>query len=466
MRHYSLGVWIVVAIAVLSSVGVAVRGGHKAEGLTMWTFARPHAAMYRPIVDAWNENHDPGVDLQLLSLAAVEHRMLAGFYAGVETADLIEVERSIAGRAFTGPLEAVGFTDLTDRMREEGLIDRINPPSFGPWTSRGHIFGIPHDVHPVLLGYRTDLIEAAGIDVTLIETWDDFKRVMRPLIVDADGDGDVDRYPLAYWPTDLDKDELLILQAGGALFDADGRATIDTATNAAILAELVSWCVGPDRIACEAPDFTQSGNDLKRQGYAACYFFPDWMCDVWNKELPELSGKLRLMPLPAWEPGGLRTSVWGGTMLAIPKTAKDFDACWEFAKHLYLSDELARTLYRVGDIITPITEHWDDPVFDEPDPYFGGQAKGRLYIQMAPHIPARSSSPYNRRAIERVSDAGMRLLEYAKSGEVYDPGALQPKALELLHDAQAEVERQMARTAVFREGDSSKTSQDNPGGDG
>ncbi|MBZ0170998.1 MAG: extracellular solute-binding protein [Phycisphaerales bacterium] len=452
MRNFSLGVWIVVLIALLSSAGVALRGGKRShDGVTMWTFARPHADMYRPIVSEWNHEHDPGVDLQLLSLAAVEQRMLAGFYAGVETADLIEVERSIAGRAFTGPLEAVGFTDLTDRLRAEGMIEIINPPSFGPWTSRGRIFGIPHDVHPVLLGYRVDLIEAAGVDVSRIETWEDFKREMRPLVVDDDGDGEADRYPLAFWPTDLDKVELLMLQAGCSLFDAEGRATIDTHANAALIAELVSWCAGPDRISAEAPDFTMSGNDLKREGYAACYFFPDWMCDVWNKELPELSGALRLMPLPSWEPGGLRTSVWGGTMLTIPKGVSDFDACWEFAKHLYLSDELARELYRVGDIITPITSHWDDPVFDEPDPYFGGQAKGRLYIEMAPLIPTRSSSPYNRRALERIADAGMLLLQHAENEGINDPEALRGKSLELLGKAQEEIERQMARTAVFRE---------------
>jgi len=97
------------------------------------------------------------------------------------------------------------------------------------------------------------------------------------------------------------------------------------------------------------------------------------------------------MPLRAWAPGGRRTTVWGGTMLGIARDAEDPDALWEFAKHLYLSDELARALYTEGQIITPVTEHWDDPVFDEPDPYFQGQAKGRLYIQAAPDVPRRSA---------------------------------------------------------------------------
>lgn len=461
----SAGVWVVVALALLSTAAVMLLPSSRPEGLMFWTFAKPHAEMYEPLIKARNERTDPDVNMQQLALAVVEQRMLGGFFAGVPTADLIEVERGIAGRAFTGPLESVGFTDLTDRLEAEGLIDAINPASFGPWTSRGRIFGIPHDVHPVMLGYRHDLTEAAGINMASIETWDDFARVMRSIVVDDNRDGVPERYPLAFWPTDLDKVELLVLQGGGRLFAEDGSVDLANDTNAALVARMVSWCVGPDRIACEVPDFSMSGNVLKEAGYAVCYFFPDWMCDVWNKEVASLSGKMRLMPLPAWEPGGLRTSVWGGTMLAIPKTAPDFEACWAFAKYLYFSDELARELYRTGDIISPIKAHWDDPVYDEPDPYFGNQVKGRMYIELAPHIPPRSSSPYARRAIERLGDAGMRTLLTANDRRIYDAESLIPIAMANLRLAEDEVARQMTRTAVFREAGSDTDRDIAPAGD-
>lgn len=453
VRHRSLGVWVVVGLAIVSSAAVLLRRDTQQQGLSFWTFAKPHAEMYAPLIAERNTRTDPDVHMQQLALAVVEQRMLGGFFVGVPTADLIEVERGIAGRAFTGPIDSVGFTDLTDRLEAEGLIDAFNPQSFGPWTREGRIFGIPHDVHPVMLGYRRDLTEKAGIDMESIKTWDGFVRTMLPMRVDLDGDGTPDRYPLAFWPTDLDKVELLLLQGGGRLFDDEGRVELASETNARVLARMVSWCVGPDRIACEVPDFSMSGDKLKEQGYAVCYFFPDWMCDVWHKEIPGLSGTMRLMPLPAWEPGGRRTSVWGGTMLAIPKTTTDFEACWEFAKYLYLSDELARELYRTGDIISPVRARWDDPVYDEPDPYFGGQAKGRMYIELAPDIPARTSSPYARRAVERLGDVGMRTLLDANRRGVHTPDDLRPIAMGHLRVAEAEIARQMARTAVFDEAD-------------
>jgi arabinosaccharide transport system substrate-binding protein len=45
-------------------------------------------------------------------------------------------------QAFKGPLEEVGFVDLTDLVQSEGIEAQINAPSFAPWTSRGRIFGL------------------------------------------------------------------------------------------------------------------------------------------------------------------------------------------------------------------------------------------------------------------------------------------------------------------------------------
>lgn len=452
LSSLSRGTQVIVALAAVSAIAVFWPHSKGDEpDFRIWLFARPHQAMYEPIVERWNATDEEPVGLDLLSLAALEHRMLAAFFAGIHTADLIEVERSVAGRAFTGPVESIGFLDLTDRMEAEGLFERINPPSLAPWTSRGRVFGLPHDVHPVMLGYRSDLVEGAGIDVSTIETWDDFERITRAMVVDTDGDGSPDRYPLAFWPSDLDKLELLMLQGDATFFKPDGSPDLHTRINAQLLARLVSWCVGPDRIAAEVPDFSASGNAMKVSGRASFYFMPDWMGDVWGKELPGLSGSMRLMPLPAWSPGGRRTSVWGGTMLAIPKTAPDPDQSWKFAKHLYVSRELARELYTVGGIITPITSYWDDPIYDEPEPYFGGQRVGRMYIDLAPDVPVRDSSPYSRRALERLGDAGLMLLDYANRERLYEPAELEDRAYELLEEAQFALERQMERTAVFRE---------------
>jgi arabinosaccharide transport system substrate-binding protein len=445
----ALGVWVIVAMAACSAIAVAAWQVPDAPGVKIWTFARLHKQMYDPIVARWPERDRPTITL--LSFPALERRMMQGFLADTPTAEMLEVERRVASRAFVGPLESVGFVDLTDRLRAEGLMEEINTPSLGPWSTRGRVFGLPHDVHPVMLAYRADIVEGAGIDVSTIETWADFIRVLSPLMGAVDSSGKRPRYLLNLWDDKEDLIELLLLQAGGGFFDELEQVRIATDTNARVISTIVSWCRGPDRIAADAPDFSSSGNQLKAEGYVLAAFMPDWMCNVWKNEIPQLSGKVKVMPLPAWEAGGRRTSVWGGTMLGIAKTAPDQDRLWAMAKRLYLSRELARSLYSEGDIITPVKSVWDDPVFDQPDPYFTGQKKGRAYINLAPSVPVRTSSPYNVLAKLSVQAAVIALARHAESTSTFSAAKLEARAMELLRQAEREVQTQIERNVFLKE---------------
>jgi arabinosaccharide transport system substrate-binding protein len=440
----ALSVALIAVLAVCSAVALGAWPSPRREGLQMWTFARLHKQLYDPIVGEWNSSATIPTQITLMGIQGMERRMLAAFLSGMPFADLVEVERANAGRAFRGPPDSVGFLDLTDLLRKEGLDTQINAPSFSPWSSRGRIYGLPHDVHPVMLGYRADLVEAAGIDVSRIETWEDYFREMAPLMAPGP-DGKPAHYLLNLWETHQSTIEILLLQAGGGFFDADGRCVVDSDVNAHVLASMVGWCHGPKRVAADAPYFAASGNKLLLDGYVIASFMPDWMCNVWKNEIPQLAGKVKVMPLPAWTRGGRRTSVWGGTMLGIPRTTTEPEKAWDFAKRLYLSPELARSTYRVADIVTPVKALWADPVFDEPDPYFSGQPKGRLFIRLAPEVPARTGSPYNAFAQLRVQDALVALVQFAKGRSVYDAASLEPEARRLLGEAAAMVRDQMNR---------------------
>ncbi len=469
----SPGAWVVVLAAITSTVVVFAWPAPQREGMEMWTFYRVHHQMYEGVVEDWNAGEiavesaeavggvaeaagsgtlrRPPINLFLLDGTAMRQRLMAGFLSDTPIADLLEIERNMAALAFSGPLEDVGFVDLTDRLKEEGIYDRINGPSFSPWTSRGRIFGIPHDVHPVALAYRADIVEEAGIDVNEIETWDDFFRVMRPLVKDLDGDGKPDRYPLNMWYSAIGHIEVLILQAGGGFFDEDLELVIDSEINAHVISTVISWMGGPDRIAIDAPPFTASGNYLRLEDRVVCELMADWMAGAWKVDMPGLSGKLKLMPLPAWEKGGRRTGVMGGTMLGIAKASEDIEASWAFAKHLYLDPELAEELYRSNSVISPVREFWSLPVYDEPDPYFSGQAAGRIFVDMAPDVPMRTSSPFNNLAFARVQEAVIALWNYAEANDIHDAEALMPEARRQLGLAEEQVRKLMDRNVFLKE---------------
>lgn len=447
----SAGGWIICALALLSSISVLAWPIPQREGLQFWLFSKGHKDLYEVKVEQWNSEKDPDVNMSLLSNEALQQRMLAAFLSDTPAADVIEVERNFVPQAFTGPLDDVGFVDLTDRLKEEGVYDQLNTPSFAPWTSRGRIFGLPHDVHPVMLAYRADIFEEAGIDLTQVETWDEFAEAVRPLVGDRNGD-EIPDYVISMWTGGGFRDQLetLLLQAGGSLFDEHDQMQINTDVNARVLATLVSWMVGPNRIAVDAAEFDPQGNQMRLDGRVLVALMPDWLGGEWERTMPALSGKIKVIPLPAWEPGGRRTSVWGGTMLGIPKTTEDFDNAWEFATHLYLSEELAEGLYRSNYIISPVKAFWDRPFYDEPVAFFGGQPVGRLYIELAPQIPLRTSSPFNTYAKDRVANALFKLKKYALDNEKYTPDELIVEAHRLLESAEGLVTRKVERNIFLR----------------
>jgi arabinosaccharide transport system substrate-binding protein len=188
---------------------------------------------------------------------------------------------------------------------------------------------------------------------------------------------------------------------------------------------------------------------MRRDGMMLCQAIPDWMVGQWKSDVPELAGKMKLMPLPAFTKGGRRTSVYGGTMVSISRKARDFDAAWAFAKMLYLSPELAERTFRGTGIITPVKAHWRLPVFAEPDPYFSGQASGLAFIAEAPNVPVRTSSPYERLALERAVATAIALQSYANETGTFTAAALEPEARRLLGLANDEVRRTVDRNVFF-----------------
>ena len=65
----------------------------------------------------------------------------------------------------------------------------------------------------------------------------------------------------------------------------------------------------------------------------------DWYGGFFRDNLPELSGKMKAAPLPAWEEGGSRTSVFGGTAPMIVKTSKNIDDAYKFLEFAQCSVE-------------------------------------------------------------------------------------------------------------------------------
>ena len=379
---------IIFVITLLSGVYLTLSPVEEsAVSLRLWTFASNHLESYQNAVPSF-EIANPGkkIDVQLVHGDAVNSRLRAAFWADLDVPDLVELEISRAGSFFRGRSEDVGFIDLLPILKRTDYYDQIVETRFAPYTNRGKIYGLPHDVHPVGLAYRRDLFENLGIDVTAIETWDDFIRIGTRITIPGE------RYLIELSDNSPMHFEIFLFQREGGYFDRQGNLTMDDEVALETLLFFIPLVAGPDRIGSDLGSnrlFTQA----VEQGYFISFLCPDWRSKVAETDIPRMSGNMALMPLPAFERGARRTSTMGGTMLGITKACPNPELAWKVAVHMYFDKNQLGERFRDSNILPPLKEAWSHPAFDEPRDYWSGQKLGRIYADLAEDVPPQYASP-------------------------------------------------------------------------
>jgi ABC-type glycerol-3-phosphate transport system substrate-binding protein len=136
-------------------------------------------------------------------------------------------------------------------------------------------------------------------------------------------------------------------------------------------------------------------------------------------DTPLMAGKLALIPVPAWRAGGLHTTTWGATGLAITRQCKNFDLAWKLAMRLYYNPAELGPRFRSTNILPPLKAAWTQPAFFEPRPFWSGQRLGQIYSALAPDVPAQPPSPYMLQATLKLSEAFANAWQYYKvHGEI------------------------------------------------
>lgn len=394
-------------------VVASMRDQNERPDLIFATFTKEHAEAYKPAIAQFERENNCHIQLQVVNSSALQGRLQSALQVGAEVPDMVELLDGSMGFFCKGPIEDVGFHDLTGKLKSTGLYDRLVQNRFTKWSSRGHIFALPHDVHPVMLAYRSDLVKDLGIDINQLTTWDKFVEVGQTITRDKNGDGVIDQYMMDFPSDGGDALMLLLLQRGGGIFNSDGEVTFDSELAVDVVCWYVKQTAGDKRISFPAgwgQNFAQSVSD----GLCLFYICPDWRTNQFQMDVPLMKGKLGLMPLPAWKEGGIRTSTWGGTGLAFPKQCRNFDLAWKLAMYLYYDKEQLGPRFARTNILPPLREAWSEPQFDEPREFFGGIKIGRAYANLADSVPKEQSSPYIGGAMGKFREAFANAVIYYK----------------------------------------------------
>ncbi len=242
---------------------------------------------------------------------------------------------------------------------------------------KGHVYAIPWDMGPCAVYYKRNIFRQYGIDPQKIETWDDFIAAGRQILQQSHGQTKMLPMDTGALATMY---QLLIQQNGGQIFDDNGRIVVNSPQSRQVLDVIQRMLQAGicSNVKLWGQEFMAGLNN----DTIATYPEAAWFAGTIKDAAPDYGGKRQswgVFRLPALVKGGLRTSNLGGSVLVIPQQCRKKAAAWAFLRYALCTPEGQLAMYKSENLFPAYLPALRSSVFDEPDPFFGGQRIGRLF---------------------------------------------------------------------------------------
>jgi ABC-type glycerol-3-phosphate transport system substrate-binding protein len=286
-----------------------------------------------------------------------------------------------------------GLMDLTALV--EPYLSELNPTMVAACTRDGKIYCVPWDIGPIGTFYRRDVFQAAGLATepeavsALIPTWDDLLATCKT-IKEKTG---LNCFSLNKANNEGYLYEYMLHEQGLGYFNAAGELTIASPANVATLEKLQAfWDAGlvSDTQVWTDPWYAEFANPLDNKDVppVALITIPVWMGGFFKGWIaPDAVGNWGVAEMPSFTVGGARAGTGGGSSYYIPEASTNPVAAWELIKFLNLDPANNAAIYAHADIFPAVASAYEEPVFDEADPYFGGQKTRAFFAEVALRSP-------------------------------------------------------------------------------
>jgi lactose/L-arabinose transport system substrate-binding protein len=320
--------------------------------------------------------------------------------AGEKDPDVVYIESSHLAQI----VALGGLLDLTDKVAP--YVDQVNAYRWPDATMDGKIYAMPWDSGPVVLYYLPTDPDQVG---ELVATWDDYLNVCRT-IKEKTGlycfaHNKANNYGRLY--------EMALWEQGLGYYDAKtGDITIDSEENVKtleMLGQFWSEDLASDNLEWTDPWYAEFAS-LDQP--VATLIEASWM-DVFLKSwiAPGTEGLWGVTRMPAGPYGGARAANDGGSVFVINGKSDNPDAAWAFIQYTVARPESQIKLFAISGFIPALETTYDDPIFQEPDPFFDGQATREVYLDVVKTIP--TATIYGPHYAEMNSAVSYAIQQYA-----------------------------------------------------
>ena len=357
-------------------------------------------------IPLWKRTH-PTVDIKVVSRQFADHHtaMTTALSTSFYLPDVMALEVGYVGRfAQGGGLEDLSGPAYNIRQFESRFV----PYAFQQATSRkGAVVAVPTDIGPGTLLYRADILAKAGVsEAALTQSWEAYV-ASGVKIKAATGS-----YLMAH-ARDM-KD--IVIRTGikpgeGLYFDDQSNVLVNSPrfTRAFELARAVR----AQKLDAKVSSWSNEWSEGFKRGTISTQMTGAWLAGHLNNWLaPTTSGNWRAAQLPE---GAF--AAYGGTFFAIARGAPTAHKklAWEFIQMMTLNREVQLSAFKTQDAFPALIETYNDPFFDLPIAFLGGQPARLGWRSAASRISAVTVHKQDAFADEVINTELDKVLDRGKS---------------------------------------------------
>lgn len=335
-----------------------------ATELNFWTFNELHINIFEDAVKRWNEEF-PDRPISLKAEAYpydnMHNNLLLALQSGTGAPDIVDIELGRFPNYLQGEPQLLPMNEYVEPVKENFIESR-----FDIYAKDGNYYGLPTHVGATVAFYNKEIMDAAGVDIDSIQTWDDYIAAGKKVVEKTDATmttletGDY----WSYWP--------LIKQQGSDFFDENGELTLANETNIETL-DFMHRLIYEEKIA----EITPGGGHHEEEYYgfmndggAASVIMPMWYMGRFTDYMEDLKGKMVIRPMPKWTEDGNRSAGAGGTGTVVTNQTEHPELAKEFLAYTKLSEEGNLALWEIMGFDPPMWTVWEKPEIREDNKYY------------------------------------------------------------------------------------------------
>ena len=333
----------------------------------------------RAALPRWRAQH-PDVEVRVISRAYGDHHtaMTTALSTSVHLPDVMALEASYLGRFSLGE----GLEELSRAPYElERFASRFVPYAFEQTRNRrGARVAVPTDIGPGTLLYRSDLLAKAGLGpADLTPSWEAY----------VEAGARIQAATGAYLIGNAQSVKDIVIRSGlqpgeGLYFDKDSRVLVDAPRFRRAFA--LAREVRRRKLDAKVNAWSNEWAEGFRRGAIATDLTGAWMVgQMATWVAPGTKGLWRATQLPEQTFVG-----YGGSFYAIPRRARAEHKAlaWELIQMLTLTPALQLQAFKSQDAFPALVETHQDPFFEEPVGFLGGQNARVTWREAARRITA------------------------------------------------------------------------------